>query len=129
MMMMMSFHYEVISDCTYTSAWLCKCFIVLFLKTPEELDVLRAVSTAIRCRDYAAVELYLSEGGNPNGFYGMTLLGKTLYLSLFDIKLVEHWISLATKLPVYVAITSKFTKNFTLNGAETIQYAEDESSK
>jgi len=48
------------------------------LQTPEELDVLRAVSTAIRCEDYAAVERYLSEGGNPDGFYGMTLLGKSL---------------------------------------------------
>jgi len=36
------------------------------------------VSTAVRCKDYAAVELYLSEGGNPDGFYGMTLLGKIL---------------------------------------------------
>jgi len=56
---------------------------MLHVQTPEELDVLRAVSTAIHCKDYAAVELYLSEGGNPDGFYGMTLLGKNLWRFLF----------------------------------------------
>jgi len=54
------------------------------------MDVLRAVSTAIRCKDYAAVELYLSEGGNPDGFYGMTLLGKSLYSFLFCILNMCH---------------------------------------
>jgi len=41
---------------------------------------LRAVSTAVRCGDYSAVELYLNEGGNPDGFYGMTLLGTSFYI-------------------------------------------------
>ena len=41
------------------------------------------MSTAIRCKDYLAVELYLIEGGNPDGFYGMTLLGKNLQKCCF----------------------------------------------
>jgi len=52
--------------------------IAFYLQTPE-LDVLQAVSSAIRCEDYNAVELYLSKGGNPDGFYGMTLLGQNLH--------------------------------------------------